>query len=306
MSGGISVRPEEYDGNWVRETWGWDTPESFVQSGGRNLRPRVLAALELACLKPGMRVLDVGCGRGEVVLHCARAAIHAVGVDYSSEVIALAERARAAHTPAEQAFMSFKCDDITRVDFPEKFDRIFMLDLVEHLHDWELRGLLERCRTLLAVDGAIIIHTLPNRWLYDVTYKYILRFFRPSLPEDPRSDKERAIHVNEMTVPRLQFLLEGCGFNCRVWLRDLIVEQARWHRRKELTDRRGRLYRLLANPMAGFCYKMLARTPLRPLIVNEIFAVAWLAGSPPPVKLPNPLTERLILSVCRRLRGRRC
>ncbi len=95
------VSPDEYDANWI-ETYGWDTPEEFVRTQGRNLRPRVLYSLKIAKLVSGMRVLDVGCGRGEIVLHCARHGIDAVGVDYSTEAISIAEKAKAAHKENEK------------------------------------------------------------------------------------------------------------------------------------------------------------------------------------------------------------
>jgi cyclopropane fatty-acyl-phospholipid synthase-like methyltransferase len=32
---------------------------------------------------PGMRVLDVGCGRGEILRHCMRLGVEAHGMDYA-------------------------------------------------------------------------------------------------------------------------------------------------------------------------------------------------------------------------------
>jgi len=294
------VASDEYDAHWIEETWGWDTPESFIKTRGANLRPRILASLELADMKPGMRILDVGCGRGEVVLYCARQGVHAVGIDYSREAIGLAEKARAAHSPEEQEHMRFICDDIKTLAFEASFDRIFMLDLVEHLHDWELLELFAVCRKLLKPGGALIIHTLPNRWLYEITYRRIVRLFMPWLPENPRSQKEMAIHINEMTITHLKRVLDRGGFLSEVWLQELLVEQARWHSHQPLHDRRGKLYQWLCKPLIGYVYRMLAATPLRLLIVNEMFAVAWKRGFPRPIKVPSRLAERLLIKLSSR------
>lgn len=157
----------QYDSTWIKETWGWDTAEEFIRSQGRNIRPRVRYCLKLAALRPGMRILDVGCGRGEVVLYCARHGMYAVGVDYSKDAISIAEQAKATHKADEQKRMKFVCDDVKNIK-GESFDRIFMLDLVEHLYDWELDQLFQVCKSLLRPTGEIIIHTLPNRWVYEI------------------------------------------------------------------------------------------------------------------------------------------
>jgi len=273
-----SVSSCEYDDNWIKETWGWDTPEEFVRTGGRNLRPRILYSLKLANLRPGMRILDIGCGRGEVILHCGRQGIYAVGADYSKEAVSLANKAKAVHTPDEQKYMRFICDDVKNIKDEEPFDRIFLLDLVEHLYDWELNQLFQVCKNLLKPDGAIIIHTLPNKWLYEITYRRLLRIFMPRLPENPRSKKEESIHINEMTIIHLHRLLKNNGFSSRIWLDDLITKQAKWVGEEDLIDRRKSLYKWMRNPFMGKFYHAMCLTPLRILIANDIFAVAVKQG----------------------------
>ncbi len=270
----VHTLPTEYDNEWIRDTWGWDTPEEFIRAQGRNLRPRVKYCLEIADMQQGMRILDIGCGRGEVVLHCARQGIYAIGVDYSKEVLSIAQAALDTHTPEERSFMKFICDDVKNIVSEGPFDRIFMLDLVEHLHDWELNELLQHCRKLLKPDGQIIIHTLPNRWLYEITYRRILRLAMPWLPGDPRSEKEKSIHINEMSITHLNRLLKANGFNCHVWLHDMIIDQAQWHAQKHLLDRREGLYKSMRNPLVAAIFRFLNKTPLRLLITNDIFAVA--------------------------------
>jgi 2-polyprenyl-3-methyl-5-hydroxy-6-metoxy-1,4-benzoquinol methylase len=293
----LQVPSIQYDEEWIRETWGWDTPENFIRSQGRNLRPRILASLQLAGLQPGMRILDVGCGRGEVVLHCGRLGIDAVGIDYSRPAIELAEKARASHSPHERKRMQFVCGDVKDLRTNHLFDLIFMLDLVEHLHDWELSRLFEICRQLLEPKGVLIIHTLPNKWLYDITYGRILRLFMPWLPPDPRTEKEKAIHINEMTITHLAEVLDRSGFEQRVWLDDLLTEQARWHSKQPLSDQRGMVYRLMAKPFVAMLYKLICKTPARLLIVNEMFAVAWKAGQEKPIRTPVHLTESLVIRI---------
>lgn len=297
------VEANAYDYEWIRDTWGWDSPDEFIRSKGSHLRPRIQYALKLADLRKGMHVLDIGCGRGEIVLYCARNDIEAVGVDYSKDVISIAERAKARHTEEQQRRMTFICDDVKNIK-DVYFDRIFMLDLVEHLHDWELDQLFRVCLRLLKPAGEIIIHTLPNAWLYDITYKRIIRFFLRKLPEDPRGEKEKAIHINEMNIHHLNTLLRTNDFNGRIWIEDLMTRQARWHHKGEVKGRQEKIYRWMRNPLIGRLYRMVCMTPLRLLIANDIFAVARHKGEAIPFRRPmrRHVTESMFLYLkeCRR------
>src|SRR5260370_36299809 len=57
--------------------------EEFSETHGERLSRRLSAAFAVAAVQPGMKVLDVGCGRGEILRHCARLGADAFGVDYA-------------------------------------------------------------------------------------------------------------------------------------------------------------------------------------------------------------------------------
>src|SRR5258708_21813768 len=63
----------------------------FIASEGEHLSRRLNAAFALAEVTTGMKVLDVGCGRGEILRHCARLGADAYGIDYAVVAVQMSQ-----------------------------------------------------------------------------------------------------------------------------------------------------------------------------------------------------------------------
>jgi len=75
------------------------------------------ALLELLRLRPGARVLDIGCGKGECLLRITRRyGAQVTGIDLSAAALAQARAAFAEHAPNAQA--NFLEQDITTTEAP--------------------------------------------------------------------------------------------------------------------------------------------------------------------------------------------
>ena len=85
-----AVSPDEYDETYFLTNCGGY--QDFVASQGKELPWRLARPLELAELKTGQRVLDFGCGRGELAAHAARLGAVVVGLDYSHSALQIAAR----------------------------------------------------------------------------------------------------------------------------------------------------------------------------------------------------------------------
>jgi cyclopropane fatty-acyl-phospholipid synthase-like methyltransferase len=253
----------------------------FVASAGERLRPRLAHALDLAALEPGCRVLDLGCGRGETTVHAAMRGAHVIALDYSSDCLRLTREAAtivaagSAAATDEQFPIAPVMADATALPFRDgSFDRVLMLDVVEHLYPWQLEAAMREVRRVLAPDGYAVIHTLPNRWALDLGYR-MLRLLRPSLPPDPRTDYEREVHVNEQDVVGLKRTLQHAGLQARVWLENLTIEQAHWQSQSDdFPDVRGPAYRFFRRKPARALARLALRTPLRLIACNDIYAIA--------------------------------
>jgi len=218
-----SVRPELYDEAYFLGSC--EGYEEFVTGEGAYLSRRLSQAFEEADVQPGMRVLDVGCGRGEILRQCARLGAQAHGVDYAPVAARMAQESGTRDEKHRESVRVYLADARCLPFASTSFDRVLMFDLVEHLHPWELNRALTEARRVLRPDGWLIIHTAPNAW-YD-RYAYpVVRFVRTLMgqganyPQDPRAiiPANLDVHVNEQSALSLWQVLKRSGFRARVWL----------------------------------------------------------------------------------------
>ncbi len=277
-----SVPAEVYDEETVLSFIGDGQYQDFIASKGDRLPPRMTSALRLMNLGPGMRVLDMGCGRGEIVLHAARLGAEVVGIDYSADCLRLTGRTLEVSSDKDRDRVTIRQADATALPFgDEVFERVLMLDLVEHLHDWQLSRALQEAYRVLIPQGYLVLHTLPNRWALQYGYP-LLQLLSRRLPSTPRSDVERIVHINEQDLLSLKRALGQAGFAFEIWLENLTLDQAAWQDEKRFTDVRREAYPLLRHPLVRTVVSLLMHTPLKLIIANDIYAIAWRADGEKP------------------------
>jgi len=269
------VPPEVYDEETLLRFVGDGQYQDFIASKGDRLPPRMARSLLLMDLRPGMRVLDMGCGRGEIVLHAARRGAEVVGIDYSAACLRLTRRTLEVAPDRERERVTLARADATALPVRnEVFERVLMLDIVEHLHDWQLTRALREAHRALSPQGYLVLHTLPNRWALRYGYPW-LRLLSRRLPNRPRSDVERSVHINEQDLLSLKRVLGEAGFAFEIWLENLTLDQATWQDEKRFTDVRREAYPILRRPLVRATASLLMRTPLKLIIANDIYAIAW-------------------------------
>jgi ubiquinone/menaquinone biosynthesis C-methylase UbiE len=206
--------------------------EEWARTRGRELPLRLAEPLRRARVQAGHRILDIGTGRGEIPLQCALRGVEAVGIDYADSALEVARDGLAAYPPEVQKLCQFLAMDAKRLDFADSsFDRIFMLDVVEHLYPEELRLVLREAARVLNPDGRLVIHTEPNRnyvafalplyearALHGLAAPLVRRLTGSKVPFSTYRD---AMHVNEQSPSSLRAVLHEAGLNARVWVTGL-------------------------------------------------------------------------------------
>jgi cyclopropane-fatty-acyl-phospholipid synthase len=158
-------------------------------------------------VKPGMRVLDIGCGWGGLALYLNR--------HYGAEVLGIAlapdqiqfcrERAAAAGVSDK---VKFELLDYRNVG--GTFDRIVNVGLIEHLGTPHYPGFFAKIRELLAPDGVMVSHCcgrmgppgLTDKW----TRKYIFPGgYIPALSELVSEAERHKLIVSDVEAMRYHY-----------------------------------------------------------------------------------------------------
>jgi 2-polyprenyl-3-methyl-5-hydroxy-6-metoxy-1,4-benzoquinol methylase len=123
-------------------------------------------AIRAASLQGHENVMDYGCGRGELVFHCARLGCTVLGTDVSEAAVQMTRENLKILPEDVRGRIDLKMASVEQMDLPEdSLDVIFMIDVFEHLYDWELDILMPKFYRALKKDGRLVLQT-PN-WLYE-------------------------------------------------------------------------------------------------------------------------------------------
>ncbi|MDQ7728807.1 cyclopropane fatty acyl phospholipid synthase [Halomonas sp. SpR8] len=129
------------------------------------------AKLDLICrkleLKPGMRVLDIGCGWGSFMAYAAEHyGVECVGLTISKEQTEYGKQLMQSGLPVEFRLKDYR-------DETEQFDRIVSVGMFEHVGRKNYREYMKVANRCLKDDGLFLLHTIgknvrntsPDPWI---------------------------------------------------------------------------------------------------------------------------------------------
>jgi cyclopropane-fatty-acyl-phospholipid synthase len=176
-------------------------------------------------LKPGQRVLDIGCGWGGMALYLNRVAdVEVVGITLSEEQLKVARRR------AEEAGVSdrvrFELIDYRQME--GLFDRIVSVGMFEHVGLPHYQEFFAKCRELLKADGVMLLHTIgklgePSKSPDPFTDKWIFPGYHlPSLSQMTTASEKVRLMASDVEMLRLHY-----AYTLREWLKRFTAERER-------------------------------------------------------------------------------
>jgi cyclopropane-fatty-acyl-phospholipid synthase len=159
-------------------------------------------------LKPGMRVLDIGCGWGGLALYLNRVAdVDVLGITLSKEQLEVARR-RAAEAGVSDRV---KFELIDYRDVTGRFDRVASVGMLEHVGQPFYRTYFKKVRELLADDGIALIHTMARLGGPGTTDKFMLKYifpggYLPALSEIVAASEQEKLIMADCETWRLHYV----------------------------------------------------------------------------------------------------
>ena len=188
-------------------------PDNSLEQAQADKKAHIAAKL---ALKPGMRVLDIGCGWGGMALFLNRVAgVEVLGVTLSEHQLKIARERAAAAGVSDQ--VKFELRDYRLLD--EQFDRIVSVGMFEHVGIKHYDEFFAKCRELLKPEGVMLLHTIgklgqPSHSPDPFTDKYIFPgYYLPSLSDMTTASEKVRLIASDIENLRLHY-----GLTLRRWM----------------------------------------------------------------------------------------
>lgn len=195
------------------------------------------------------KILDLGCGRGELcIASMRRGASKVVGLDFSRDAVSIATQHLSHCEDLKEKDIRFVEGNALELKLNEKFDLIFLTDIIEHLYDEQLEVLFQKVAEHLAPGGKVAIHTMPTKEfiLIGQFFKFITYVIKGKKHHFLSFKSQAAeTHVNLHHKEQLQRNLKN--FDSKIWY--------------DFADK-------------GPVKKFISRTPLVRFISGNLWAVA--------------------------------
>jgi cyclopropane-fatty-acyl-phospholipid synthase len=196
-------------------------PKNSLEQAQLDKKAHIAAKLDL---KPGQRVLDIGCGWGGMALFLHKVAgVDVLGITLSEEQLKIARRR--AKDAGVSDHVKFELIDYRHLE--GRFDRIVSVGMFEHVGAAHYDEFYARCRELLTDDGVMLLHTIgklggvgkpdpfTDKWIFP-------GYHLPSLSQMCASSEKVKMIVSDVETLRLHY-----AYTLRHWLERVTKARAK-------------------------------------------------------------------------------
>ncbi len=188
-------------------------PRNSLEQAQADKKAHIAAKLYL---KPGQRVLDIGCGWGGTALYLHRVAgVEVLGITLSEEQLKVARRRAEEAGVADH--VKFELIDYRHLE--GQFDRIVSVGMFEHVGLAHYEEFFGKCRKLLKPDGVMLLHTIGKlgkaaKSPDPFTDKYVFPgYYLPSLSDMAAASARMRLIASDVETLRLHY-----AYTLREWL----------------------------------------------------------------------------------------
>jgi cyclopropane-fatty-acyl-phospholipid synthase len=180
-------------------------PANTIERAELDKKTHVAAKL---LLKPGMKVLDIGCGWGGLAIYLHQVAnVDVLGITLSQEQLDVARERAAALGISDRV----KFELIDYRDVEGRFDRIASVGMFEHVGQPFYRLYFRRLRELLTDDGIALMHTMGRFGGPGTTDKFMQKYifpggYLPALSEVIAASEQEKLIMADCETWRLHYV----------------------------------------------------------------------------------------------------
>ena len=158
-------------------------------------------------LRPGLKVLDIGCGWGGMALTLARDyGVRVLGITLSEEQLAVARQRAVAENLEDR--VEFRLVDYR--DLEGSFDRIVSVGMFEHVGLRHFDTYFHAVGDLLTPDGVALIHSIGVSERADATNAWIAKYifpggYIPTMSEMAAAVERQNLWISDVETLRLHY-----------------------------------------------------------------------------------------------------
>lgn len=173
-------------------------------------------------LKPGMRVLDIGCGWGGMALYLNKVAgVEVLGVTLSDEQVGVARGRAEAAGVADK--VKFDLIDYRAVEGP--FDRIVSVGMFEHVGVPQYQTFFSKTAELLSDDGVALIHSIGRADGPGATDSFMAKYIFPGGYVPALSEITPKIERAQLWVTDIEILRVHYARTCEAWYKTCVEKK---------------------------------------------------------------------------------
>lgn len=185
--------------------------DDTLEEAQRNKCRLIAAKLNL---KPGLKVLDIGCGWGGLARYLAQIAdVEVTGVTLSTEQHALAVEAVKAAGLESRVHIELK----DYRDLSGAFDRIVSVGMFEHVGVGHYEEFFAKVNDLMADDGLMVLHSIGHMSPPGTASPWLRKYIFPGAYSPALSEVFPAVENNSLWVTDLEFLRVHYATTLRHW-----------------------------------------------------------------------------------------